>query len=150
MGSNAASLSGIIALLATILAGIAQALWNRREARARVAAEAAAAEALRQREAAAAEELRQREEKAADERRQRERQERQEDEARAKREAEAKADREVISQRLRALETARQEHQLELTERRVEMVAVTAGMTRLESKLDKVLDAVIGHNRSAR
>lgn len=150
MGSNAASLSGIIALLATILAGIAQALWNRREARARVAAEAAAAEALRQREAAAAEELRQREEKAAEERRQRERQDREAERQRAEKEREEREDRETISRRLGALETARGEHHSELIDLRAELRSLSAGQARLEEKTSQILDAVLDGTRRRR
>jgi Flp pilus assembly protein TadB len=65
-------------------------------------------------------------------------------------EREAREDRQAISQRLRTLETARQEHQVKMAEWRVELVAVTTGMARLEGKIDKIVDAVIGHRRDTR
>lgn len=128
MGSNAASFSGIVALLVTALLGAVQLWWKSQ------------AEKEREERKAARDK-----EKEAHETREREDRERREREVR-----EAREDREEISRRLGALETARQDHQVKMAEWRVELVAVTTGMARLEGKIDKIVDAVIGHNRSAR
>lgn len=126
MGSNASSLPGLVALLVTALLGAVQLWWKSQ------------AEKEKEERKAARDK-----EKEAHEAREREDRERREREAR-----EAREDREEISRRLRTLETGRQEQQVELAERRVELATVTSGLARLEGKLDKVLDAVIGHSRS--
>lgn len=123
-----ANLSGIVALLVTAVLGGVQLWWR--------------SQAEKEKE-----ERRLAHEKDRDAREAREREER---ERRGREEREAREDREEISRRLGALETARQDHQVELAERRVELATVTSGLARLEGKLDKVLDAVIGHNRSGR
>lgn len=127
MGSNASSLPGLVALLVTALLGAVQLWWK--------------SQAEKEKE-----ERRLAREKDRDARDAREREER---ERREREEREAREDREEISRRLGALETARQDHQVKMAEWRVELVAVTTGMARLEGKIDKIVDAVIGHNRSA-
>jgi Flp pilus assembly protein TadB len=69
---------------------------------------------------------------------------------RAEREREEREDRQEISRRLGALETARGEHHSELVGLRAELRALSAGQARLEEKTSQILDAVLDGTRRRR
>jgi hypothetical protein len=76
--------------------------------------------------------------------------EREAERQRAEREREAREDREEISRRLGALETARGEHHSELIDLRAELRSLSAGQARLEEKTSQILDAVLDGTRRRR